>query len=355
MGYQFIHVEGYGLQGAKTNQNGRTSTIREILAEAMREPGNTPHIEKPQPPTLIFGSTDNIEKLAEEFAEQSTDQLGRKMRKDALIMLAGVASLPRDQDEDFEEFKKKTLEYLKTKYGERLQCVIGHNDEAHPHVHFYALPSVGEKFEDIHEGFKASRKAYRDKQKKGVQNLAYINAMRRFQDDYSEKLGMQFGLTRLGPGRRRLSTKAWKAEQQQAEFFADAKAVAEHGHKKGYKKGLEKAKRENEKIGEKFGAFVAGALGTLHKPTTTAEAEIKQLKTEAEEAAKKHDHDRRQAESKARSEKAAVAEKLAKKTREVEALEADLKTAEQATAKAYELATFYEKKVKSSLVGGAKI
>lgn len=356
MGYQFIRIEGYARKGAKTKSGDQKLSIREILDEVQRVPGNIPHIPAPQPPKLIFGGNPaEIEQMAEDWASESKDAAGRKIRSDGLILLAGVASIPREYEQDFDEFTKATLAYLKEKYGDRLKSVVSHNDEAHPHLHFYVLPKIGEQFEDVHQGYKAAKNANREGKVKGEQNQAYKGAMRAFQDDFSDKVAMKFGLTRVGPKLLRLSRKEWWAKKKDTRFKANLKAVAEHGHKKGYKKGLEKAKRENEKIGEKLGSFVAGALRTLHKPTATAEAEIKQLKTEAEEAAKKHDHDRRQAESKARSEKAALAEKLAKKTREAEALEADLKTAEQATAKAYELATFYEKKVKSSLVGGATI
>ena len=63
--------------------------------------------------------------------------------------------------------------------------------------------------------------------------------MRGFQDDYYEKVGQHFGLTRLGPGRRRLSTYAWNAEQAQAKLASKIEAVVELGHKKGYKKDID--------------------------------------------------------------------------------------------------------------------
>ena len=344
MGYQFIHVESYARSGAKTKDGSTKKTIREITDEVERVPGNFPHIEKPEPPKIIYGcAPGEIEQLAEDWASKSTDAQGRKIRKDALILLAGTASLPRAEEENFEEFTKATVAYLQEKYGDRLKSVVTHNDESHPHLHFYVLPRIGEKFEDIHTGFKASKIAKTEGKLKGEQNQEYKKAMRDFQDEFSKKVAMFFGLTRLGPGKRRLTRKAWIAEQTQSKFFANSKEVAKKGYRDGFKKGQKQAISESQKIGEKWGGVLAGVLSGLHKPTTKALEEIQQLKNDVEKQAKKHYQEQKQAEKKTNAEKATIAEKLARKTREVVNLEADLKTSQEATKKAYEVAKWYEK------------
>lgn len=344
MGYQFIHVEGYARSGAKTKDGSIKKTIREITDEVERVPGNIPHIEKPEPPKIIYGcDPGELEQLAEDWASKSTDAQGRKIRKDALILLAGTASLPRAEEQNFDEFAKATVAYLKKKYGDRLKSVVTHNDEANPHLHFYILPKIGEKFEDIHMGFKASKNAKISGKLKGEQNQYYKQAMRDFQDEFSKKVAMSFGLTRLGPGRRRLTRKAWIAEQKQAHFFANIKEVAKKGYRDGFKKGLKSAALEGQKIGEKLGGVFAGVLGGFHRPTAEALAEVQQLKNEVEKQAKKHYQEQRQAENKTNAEKATILEKLARKTREVLNLEIDLKTSQEATAKACEVAKWYEK------------
>jgi len=367
MGYQFIHVESYARTGAKTKDGKTKKTIREILDEVQRVPGNIPHILTPRPPKIVFGCVPAlVEALANEWASQSTDACGRKIRSDGLIMLAGVASIPRDHEQNFEEFTKATVAYLLEKYGDRLKSVVVHEDEAHPHLHFYVLPKVGEKFEDVHEGFKAAKNAARGGKLKGEQNKAYIDAMRAFQDEFSAKVAMRFGLARLGPGRRRLTREAWKAEKAQAKFFANAREVSKKGYWQGFKKGKKIAAAENEKMGEKIGAVLGSVFSTLHKPTLRAEAQIKQLKNEAEKLAEKNEQKQKQTETKNQSERNAFFEKLATKKREVLALETDLKQAESATAKANEIAAYYEKKFneqntnlsqksKAVLHGGAKI
>ena len=378
MGYQFLHVESYSRVGARTKDGGTKRTIREILDEATRVPGNIPHIENPQNPTLIFGcAPSEVEQLAENWAAESKDPMGRKIRSDGLILLAGVASMPRDHEKNFDEFAKATVEYLQEKYGDCLKSVVTHNDEAHPHLHFYVLPSVGEKFEDVHQGLKATKNAKAEGKSNAEQQLAYKQSMREFQDEFSKKVATRFGLTRIGPGRRRLSRNDWRAEQKQAEFFANAKAVAKKGYDAAYKKGQKKAAEQDHKLGEKVGSVLAGAFSAFHKPTLRVEARIKdletktqtqidKLKTDAEKQAKKNEQQKQIFEVKARTEWSALNQKLAAKTQEVQALETDLKQAEAATAKAYEIAEYYQQKLneqntdltrKSKAVwqGGAKI
>ena len=345
MGYQFIHIEGYARAGAKTKNGGTKLSIREILDEVQRVPGNIPHILTPQPPKIVFGCVPAfVENLADDWASQSKDACGRKIRKDGLIMLAGVASIPRDHEQNFEEFTAATVLYLREKYGDRLKSVVSHDDEAHPHLHFYVLPRVGERFEDVHDGFKAAKNAGRGGKLKGEQNKAYIDAMCAFQDEFSAKVAMRFGLARLGPRKRRLSRAAWKAEQKQAEFFADAKAVSKKGYWQGFRKGKKLAEDQSKQLGEKIGATLVSTLGFLHKPTAKAEAEIKQLKTAAELEAKKNEQKKRDFENKANVANAALVKKLTTKTHEVHELEADLKSANLSAAKAREVAAWFEKK-----------
>lgn len=320
MGYQFIHVEAYGLNGGKTKDGGSKRSIKEILNEVERKPGSIPHIENPEKPSVIFGcDPKDIEPMCVNYAENTKDEIGRKFRKDGLILLAGVVSLPREREEDFKKFSNEVVKFLNEKYGDRLKSVVTHNDEAHPHIHFYIVPKIGEKFEDIHEGYKASKVAKNEGKLKGEQNQAYKEAMRCFQDEFNNKVGIKMGLTRLGPGVRRLSRKSWIAEKKQAEFFSNAKAVAKKGYKDGLKKGEEKAKKdfeiENKKIGEKLGSVFSGLLIGLHKPTINAENKLKEAKKKVEETEKKRVEEVAKAKQEADRRVVAIATDL-KKTKE---------------------------------------
>ena len=198
------------------------------------------HLDSPQPPLVLLGDLDQVEQEATKWAEEATDERGRKLRKDGACLLAGVISLPREQEENWEQFKAKSLDWLKEKYGDNLRCVIAHEeDEAHPHLHFYCVAKKGQKFEDLHEGKRAQKelKKKNPKATKQEQNIAFAEAMRATQDDFSNRVGQRFGLARLGPGRRRLTRAQWQAEQTQAE------ALQKTLSKKCIQKALQKNKQ----------------------------------------------------------------------------------------------------------------
>ena len=224
MAYQFLHIEGYARQGSQQGKGPRKWSAREIAAEAMREPDACPHVTQPQPPVVLYGCTPiEAAKMAHDWADNSKDAKGRKLRADGLAMLAGVVSLSSEQRHDWPRFRAATVEWLKQQFGPRLRSVVEHTDEAHPHLHFYAVPLPGERFEVLHPGRLAAAKKAQQGAKKGAQNAAYKAAMVRWQDDFAAAVAADFGLARLGPGRRRLTRKAWQAEQAQARALSVAK------------------------------------------------------------------------------------------------------------------------------------
>lgn len=224
MAFQFMHIESYGRNltvGNKKAPKTGGHTVRSIVAEAIREPGNTLHIDEPMPPVLLHGHPlEQLEATCDAWASTSIDASGRKLRKDALCLVAGVFSAPDcTPPEAWEKIKGDALEWLQGRYGDRLQTVVEHIDESHPHCHFYIVPRPGERFDTIHDGKKAANELGRQSLK-GDRNKAYKAAMRAFQDDYYENVGAPNGMARLGPGRRRLTREGWKLEQIQAETIA---------------------------------------------------------------------------------------------------------------------------------------
>ena len=121
---------------------------------------------------------------------------------------------------DWPRFREASVRWLKSQYGERLLSVVEHTDEAHPHLHFYAVPRAGESFDVLHRGRSAAAKKASEGAKKGAQNAAYREAMREWQDEFSNAVALDFGLARLGPKRRRLTRGQWKAEKVQAKALA---------------------------------------------------------------------------------------------------------------------------------------
>jgi len=240
-GYQFIHVEGYSRSGSnqtivrksKLPKRGDLPTkpksttyskwsISQIADEALRVDGACDHVEKPHKPTVLHGvGVREAVADAETWAAEAKDSIGRALRKDGQCLLAGVVSLPSDRASEWDDFKTDCVEWLKSKYGERLRCVIEHTDETHPHLHFYAVPLPGERFEAIHAGKLAVAKLKAAGiVKKGDQNIAYKQAMRGFQDDFWGGVAVMHGLARKGPGKRRLGRAEWVEEQAAAKAKA---------------------------------------------------------------------------------------------------------------------------------------
>jgi len=225
-GYQFIHIETYSRIPSRTHTK---QSARNIAREAERQPGACPHIPNPLPYKLMFGcKPSEAVDLSEARAGIAVDRLGRKLRKDAQILLAGVVSYPvliselTADDEGLNEWLKLNFKFLKDKYGKTLKSIVAHFDESsYFHLHFYVVPELDEgvmNIDQVHQGVKA-RNLIGGKQAKAKMR-AYKESMRAFQDEYFDIVGKPSGLTRQGANRRRLTRCEWKVEQVAAERLA---------------------------------------------------------------------------------------------------------------------------------------
>ncbi len=213
-GYQFAHIDGYARQGGKS-KTGQVMSAQQIADEAERKPGAHPHVKEPLPPIQWFGVTPSeAVQQATKWAEQAVDPRGRKLRVDGLCLCAGVVSVPENlPDELWPEYRNEMIRFLKKKHGDRLKSVVEHLDEKYRHIHFYLVPMPGESFGSVHPGVAAARASAARGERKGMQNRAYKDAMRSWQDEIYT-VSNSFGLARIGPCRRRLSRDGWKAEQR---------------------------------------------------------------------------------------------------------------------------------------------
>ena len=222
--YQFGHVEAYARKPQKGGWN-----VYDIASEAERVPAHCQHVVMAKEPIRVFGcSPKEAVALAETWGAQAKDIKGRKLRSDAPVLLAGILSYPKDGQE-WPAFKAQALIWLKKEYGPALKSVVAHEDESHPHVHFYAVPEFGQDFNVLHPGRAAAAKAKRNGDQKALQQRAHNEAMRAWQDRLYLGLGREFGLARIGPRRQRLTRREWKAQQaaQQAMLAAERAAQAE--------------------------------------------------------------------------------------------------------------------------------
>ena len=108
-----------------------------------------------------MGNLDQVEAEATAWAEEATDERGRKLRKDGACLLAGVISLPRSQEAQWEQFKSKSVDWLKEKYGDNLRCVIAHEKTSHTLTFTSIASQKRAKIEDLHEGKRAQKELKR--------------------------------------------------------------------------------------------------------------------------------------------------------------------------------------------------
>lgn len=203
-----------------------------------------------------------------------------------MCLLAGVVSLPNDTTpEDWQSFKNSAVNWLKKEYGKCLRSVIEHKDEAHKHLHFYCIAEAGKQFSSIHKGIEARTKARQEKLSAKEQNLAYCEAMREFQDKFSRDVGQPHGLTRLGPGRRRLTRAQWQQEQAQARALKQANSRAKKVVKKAEKQAIEIVEKAEEKASNinAFGVSVGGFFDGLKNGYSKSKKELEEKIDEVRE------------------------------------------------------------------------
>lgn len=232
--FQFIHMEAYSLRAnqqggknAKFNKEVKARTVREVLGEVLRKDGFCNHIQEPEAPGVLYGDLNNIEADCKTYHQnhKNIDKNGKAkaLRSDANVLIAGVVSLEgiRENYDDWDKYKTDVVGYLKEKYGDNLAAVVEHTDEENPHLHFYIVPRVGQKLDELHDGKKAvlELKKKEPKALKGKQNKAYIEGMRNFQDDFYNKVSKNFGLTKIGPARSRVSRKTYFEQKKAAEEY----------------------------------------------------------------------------------------------------------------------------------------
>jgi len=226
MAFQFIHIETY----ARSSKSG--TSARSIIGEATREDGYCPHVAKPQQPVVLSGPHPGEWYAGvEERASQAKDKMGRKIRKDAHLIVAGVASYPvRCNELDDAEREKlmawadETVTWFEKKHGKG--CAVMHLDEEFPHVHMYAEADLaaGQRAGDLHPGEVAKKSA---PNKKLAKKKAYTDAMRQYQDDYFQDIASRYGMARTGPERRRMTRAEWQAEQATLKQMAERQQKAE--------------------------------------------------------------------------------------------------------------------------------
>jgi len=243
--------------------------VSQVLGEVMRDIGYCPHVDNPQAPTFLYGDVDKLRSIPARI-EANIDAYqkkhgGKKLRSDAHVLLAGTASFPRELEAKdparYAMWKVATLKYLQDEFGANLVCVAEHQDEKHPHLHFYVLSDVEPNAKTLHRGYVAASEHPALSQ---ASKDAYKDAMRDFQSDFYEKVGHSCGLLRDGPKRKRQPREEYKASQRSAN--------EKYEHDQRLKHSQELKANEIRQAGESNRAFLQEQKADL----TRQRAELKE-------------------------------------------------------------------------------
>lgn len=326
MAYQFGHV-GWAARSrtakkTTTRQNSMTTraagwSAADLAGEAMRLPGHCDHVAEPMPPRVLYG-VDPMQAAAEAEAwgGRAKEANGRALRRNAPVMAAGVVSFPRERLDDWPAFRDATVEALKDKYGDRLRSVVEHLDEAHPHLHFYAVPRPGEAFGVIHEGYKASREARKEPGNKIRE--AYTSAMKGWQDWLHGAVGQRFGLERIGPARERRERDEHLLARGQEQVLKDREQLAgELRDVRREARALERKATELDEVQRQRLADLRQQEAELKAARQAIDDEAKRVKAEAEAVGRREGRQRGYQEGLQATAVATVGEKLGAAWREL--------------------------------------
>ena len=259
MSYQFAHLETYS---RKANKHGVSTKF--VFDEASRrEPSACLHVEEPSPPSLVYGmSLEDLEKLHDSrcASAKTVNKTGKEksIRSDQKTLATVILSYPENPEPgsaSYQEWESRCVDWLKKKYGDEFKCAVRHTDEAHPHIHAYILPNDKEmKASGFHPGYAAKQKAKAEAKADGkdqktankVGDKAYKESMRAWQDDFYEAVGRPCGLTRIGPGKRRLTRAEHTAEKAMEKRNREAVLLQESARRLD-----QKTKDEARKVAEK--------------------------------------------------------------------------------------------------------
>lgn len=237
MASQFVRLNTYGA----ATKTGALSRLHEnafdILDEAGRAAGATPHIRHASVPTLLFGrQPQDLKARIHDLAGIARNERGAPLRRDAPLLYAIVASYPvpwralegRQADLLLLDWYASVLGWLEAQFGTALQSAVIHSDEERPHIHAFVVPPLGPR-DRVDHSLHPGRLARQEARRKGADRIAgeraYRAGMRAFQDGYFEAVSKRFGHERIGPRRRRFQRVFALQRQTAARFLENISVI----------------------------------------------------------------------------------------------------------------------------------
>lgn len=223
--FQFLREEGFAWDKAKKS----SWNMQNVIAEAIRKPGNCPHVEQPPVPICHFGlPPEELMDFAEELREKSksvtfqTLRGARKQRKDTPILIGIVASIPIPPSERnssiAQEWIAATLRWLRERFGDvHLASVIEHTDEGYIHLHAF-VHNDGASVKPLMAGHSAASAAKASGKKGKEITEAFKRGLREMLDSYNE-VCRPLGMLRCSPAPRRRVPRAQYLQQKERDLL----------------------------------------------------------------------------------------------------------------------------------------
>lgn len=241
-GPQFANIQTYSRKASKAG-----NSVDQVIAEAIRDPEYSLHVDAPQPPRVLIGDPSTFKEDHDtHVADRATtvfmpDQSvrSRAIRQDRHTMLSIVMSYPvphsaittDEAKAKLAAWEDRNIKWLQKKFGSQLRVVIAHDDEKQPHLHAWILPDNPDADATmLHPGKQAKKTEEFEAKEAGIENrlavkmgnVEYKKAMTEWQNEYHEAVGIPEGLTRSGPRRQRLSRDQWKSQKEAAKAAQSA-------------------------------------------------------------------------------------------------------------------------------------
>ena len=218
-------------------------SIDAILAELLRLDGHCGHVEKPMPPTHIWGLPpdrlrDRVEhvyansELIKETYTRRGKEHRRRQKKSTPTVLMAVASWPEPNINATEmraRWERRVIRAARSRWG---PCVIGvyaHTDEARYHLHVW-VDNDGHPVKQMHAGFGDVIRLLEDKPyvSRQEQAAAYKIGVAHALDWYHDRVGRHFGMRRKGlTPRPRMSRAGALRDRQEKIEAAEELAMSE--------------------------------------------------------------------------------------------------------------------------------
>lgn len=214
---QFVSIGSYALKPRSDSKQGAASFI---LAEVVREPWASKHVDDPQPPILLYGCDPKLVlPELEENVRRARQRNGWRAKTSAVSLVTGVASWPEPRETEdrakVARWERRVVDWVQKRWGQAVQYIVKHVDEAHTHLHWACIAPIVDRVlraDLLHPGIAAQETARGEGAGKKAQGTAYRSAMRDLQDDFYRDVGAPSGLARTTVRRVRLSTVERKAK-----------------------------------------------------------------------------------------------------------------------------------------------